>query len=261
MKEELSALVGWRLVYSIKCWQQKDRRSKRYLASHLLEARFGTIQVFFSFCPGDIWWTQSPGSLVSWSREERDPGASGSNANETVTRYCLSKWWLVWKKQDWWSQSRGPLKQVFELYTTEAYKTGLTHRKYEDLKMCVHGVNCVAVGEKDLDHVRARQDKGRDQQTEVFGRVCRLAREVNKHVVIHCRGTTCTATFRMTKWCTGTISMIRKKWPGRWRLPYPMLCLVFLRRSWRSNLSIEYHDISTMQFLVYMYLTFDKWVS
>ena len=48
-------------------------------------------------------------------------------------------------------------------------------------------------GEIDLDHVRARQDKGRNQQAEVFARVCRLAREVDKHVFIHCRGTASTA--------------------------------------------------------------------
>ena len=41
---------------------------------------------------------------------------------------------------------------------------GLTYRKYEDLKRYVQGVNCVAVGEIGWDHVRARQDKGRDQQ-------------------------------------------------------------------------------------------------
>ena len=41
-------------------------------------------------------------------------------------------------------------------------------------------------------HVRARQDKGRDQQAEVFVRVCRLAREVVKPVVIYCRGTSST---------------------------------------------------------------------
>ena len=53
----------------------------------------------------------------------------------------------------------------------------------------MQGVNCVAVGEIGLDHVRLRQDKGRDQQAEVFSRVCRLAKEVSKPVVIHCRGT------------------------------------------------------------------------
>ena len=57
----------------------------------------------------------------------------------------------------------------------------------------MYGVNCVAAGEICLDHVRARQDKGRDQQAEVFARVCRLAREVDKHVVIHCGGTASTA--------------------------------------------------------------------
>ena len=41
--------------------------------------------------------------------------------------------------------------------------------------------------------MRVRQDKGRDQQAEVFSRVCRLAKEVCKHVVIHCRGTASTA--------------------------------------------------------------------
>ena len=57
----------------------------------------------------------------------------------------------------------------------------------------MQGFNCVAVGEVGLDHVRARQDKGRDQQAEVFARVCRLAREVDKPVVIHCRVTASTA--------------------------------------------------------------------
>ena len=64
------------------------------------------------------------------------------------------------------------------MHPTEASDTGLTHRKYEDLKRYVHGVNCVAVGEIGLDHVRVRQDKGRDQQANVFSQVCRLAKEV-----------------------------------------------------------------------------------
>ena len=33
---------------------------------------------------------------------------------------------------------------------------GLTHRRYEDLKRYVQGVNCVALGEIGLDHARAR---------------------------------------------------------------------------------------------------------
>ena len=32
----------------------------------------------------------------------------------------------------------------------------------------MQGVNCVAVGEIDLDHVRVRQDNGRDQQAKVL---------------------------------------------------------------------------------------------
>ena len=61
------------------------------------------------------------------------------------------------------------------------------------MKRYVQGVNCVAVGEIGLDHVRVTQDKGRDQQAEVFFRICRLAKEVGKPVVIHCRGTSITA--------------------------------------------------------------------
>ena len=89
------------------------------------------------------------------------------------------------------STFRGPFKQAFGVHPTEASDTGLTHRKYEDLKRYVQGVNCVAVGEIGLDHVRVRQDKGRDQQ--VFSWVCRLAKEVGKPVVIHCRGTASTS--------------------------------------------------------------------
>ena len=80
-----------------------------------------------------------------------------------MTSYCFSKWWLDSKKQDWWPTSRGPLKLAFGVHPTEASETGLTHREYEDLKRYVQGVNCVVVGEIGLDHVRARQDKGRDQ--------------------------------------------------------------------------------------------------
>ena len=54
------------------------------------------------------------------------------------------------------------------MHPIEASDTGLTHRKYEDLKRYVQGVNCVAVGEIGLDHVRERQDNGRDHQAEVF---------------------------------------------------------------------------------------------
>ena len=112
---------------------------------------------------------------------------------DTVTSYCFSKWCLDSKKQDWWPTSQGPLKQAFEVHPTEASETGLKHRKNENVKRYMQGINCVAVGETGLDHVRVRQDKGREQQAEVFSRVCRLAREVGKPVVIQCRGTASTA--------------------------------------------------------------------
>ena len=79
------------------------------------------------------------------------------------------------------------------MHPSEASEVELTHRKYEDLKRYVHGVNCVAVGEIGLDHVWARQDKGRDKQVEVFARVYRRARDVYKPVVIHCTGSARTA--------------------------------------------------------------------
>ena len=62
----------------------------------------------------------------------------------------------------------GPIKKAFVVHPTEASDKGLTHRKYEDLKMYVQGVYCVAMGEIGLDHVRVRPDKGRDHQAEVF---------------------------------------------------------------------------------------------
>ena len=49
------------------------------------------------------------------------------------------------------------------MHSTEASETGLSHRKCEDLKGYVQGVNCVAVG----DLIGSRpgwHDKGRDQQ-------------------------------------------------------------------------------------------------
>ena len=81
---------------------------------------------------------------------------------ETVAIYCFSKWWLDLKKQDWRPTSRGQRKQAFGVHPTEASDTGLMHRKYEDLKCYVQGINCVEVGEIGLDHVQVRQDKGRD---------------------------------------------------------------------------------------------------
>ena len=193
-KEELSALLGWRMVYSImQVLAAEDRRSERSLAKQLLEARYGTLQVFSRLsrrCMMDtVTWTAGPLK----SERERPGERLAAMPYETVTSYCFSKWWLDSKRQDWWPTSRGPLKQAFKVHPTEASDTGLTHRKYEDLKRYVQGVNCVAVGEIGLDHVRMRQDKGRDQQAEVFARVCRLAKEVGKPVVIHCRGTASTA--------------------------------------------------------------------
>ena len=88
---------------------------------------------------------------------------------------------------------QGPLKHVFVVHPTKASDTGLAHREYEDLKRYVQEVNCFAVGEIGVDHIRVRQDKGSDQQADVFSWVCQLAKEVGKHVVIHCIGTESTA--------------------------------------------------------------------
>ena len=97
--------------------------------------------------------------LDRWSVEfgkREAPERLAAMPYETVTSYCFSKWWLDSKKQDWWYTSRGPLKQAFGVHPTEASDTGLTHRKYEDLKRYVQGVNCVAVGEIGLDQATQR---------------------------------------------------------------------------------------------------------
>ena len=157
-KEELSAVFGWLMVYSIM---------------QVLEAEGSTIgEVPRKASPGGKIW--HPSGLLSsvqamydghshldrWSvevgkREARERLAA--MPYETVTSYCFSKRWLDSKRQDWWPTSRGPLKQSFGVHPTEASDTGLTHMKYEDLKRYVQGVNCVAVGEIGLDHVRVRQ--------------------------------------------------------------------------------------------------------
>ena len=111
---------------------------------------------------------------------------------------------------------------------------GLTHRKYEDFTRYVQGVNCVAVGKICLDHVRARQDKGRDQQAWMLSQFCRLAGEVDRPVIIHCRGTA--STVKECLWfMKNNIPKNQivywhhfnemEKWLGRWKLSSSMLCL------------------------------------
>ena len=236
-KEKLSALVGWRMVYSIM---------------QVLAAEGSTIgEIPCKTSPGSRVWHptgillsfQAMYDLDRWSvevgkREARERLAA--MPYDTVTSFCFSKWWMDSNRQDWWPTSRGLLKQAFGVHLTEASDTGLTHRKYEDLKMYVHGDNCVAVGEIGLDNVRVRQDKGRDQQADVFSRVCLLAKEVGKHVVIHCRGTASRAKEclwimksnllkdQMVYWHHFNVT---EEMARGWKLSSPMLCLALLRRS------------------------------
>ena len=139
MKEELSALVGWRMVYSI---------------IQVLAAGGSTIEeVCRKASPGGKVWHPTcllpsvqaiydgHSHLDCWSvevgkREARERLAA--MPYETVTSYYFSKWWPDSKKQDWWPTSQGPLKQAFGVHPTEASDTGLTHRKYGDLKRYVH---------------------------------------------------------------------------------------------------------------------------
>ena len=72
-------------------------------------------------------WSVEVGKREAWERLAAMP-------YETVTIYCFSKWWLDSKRQDWWPTSRGPLEHAFGVHPTEASDTGVTHRKYEDLK-------------------------------------------------------------------------------------------------------------------------------
>ena len=48
----------------------------------------------------------------------------------------------------------------------------------------IRSSTCVAVGEIGLDYTRVRSANERDLQREVFGRLCRIANEVGKPVVI-----------------------------------------------------------------------------
>ena len=180
-KEELSALVGWRMVYSIM---------------RVLAAEGSTMEEVprKAFPEGKVW---HPTCLIPPAQAmydghrhlDRSSVEVGKSEAGSVWQQCCTRLGLVTDSPNGGWIQRGKTKQAFEVHATEASDTGLTHRKYEDLKMYVQGVNCVAVGEIGLDHVRVRQAKGRGQQAEVFSRVCRLAKEVGKPVVIHCRGT------------------------------------------------------------------------
>ena len=134
-KEELSALLGWRMVYSIM---------------QVLAAEGSTI--------GEVPRKASPGGKIGhpsglfpsvhamydghshldrWSVEVGEREARKRLAAmpyETVISYCFSKWWLDSKRKDWWPTSRGPVIWAFRVHPTEASDTGLTHRTYEDLK-------------------------------------------------------------------------------------------------------------------------------
>ena len=192
-KEELSALVGWRMVYSIMQVLAAEGSTMGVVprkASH-----GGKVWHPTGLLPSVQAMYDGHSHLDRWSVEvgERGPGASGSNAVRDCNKLLLLQMVVGFEEAGLVAHITGPLKQALGVHTTEASDTGFTHRKYEDLKRYVQGVNCVAVGEIGLDHVRVRQDKGRDQQAEVFSLVCRQAKEVGKPVVIHCRGTASTA--------------------------------------------------------------------
>ena len=128
-KDELTALVGWCMVYSIM---------------QVLEAEGSTIgEVSRKVSPGGKVWHPTGllpsvqaihdghSHLERWSvevgkREARE--CLAAIPYETVTSYCFCKWWLDSKKQDWWPTSRGPLKQAFGVHPTKASEMGLTHR-------------------------------------------------------------------------------------------------------------------------------------
>ena len=76
-------------MQSCKCWQLSDRRSKRSLTRHLLEARFRTLQVFFLLSRRYMM------DIVTWSVEvgKREvPERLTAIPYENVTCYCFSKW-------------------------------------------------------------------------------------------------------------------------------------------------------------------------
>ena len=187
--KELAALVGWRSVYNLQL----------ALADNNFQAIFDGV---VRGAPGTKKWRPADllpristmydghSHLDRWAagvgrREARD--RLEAMPYQTVTSYCFSRWWQDSESQDWWPRSRGPLKMAFGLHPSEAAE-GISSLKWKKLREYVRGGDCVAVGEIGLDHVRVRSSQGRRLQAAAFGRLCRLATEVRKPVVIHCRG-------------------------------------------------------------------------
>ena len=111
-KEELSALIGWRMVlFNIaSAGSRVIDESEMSLAKHLLEASFWhpscllpSVQSMYDGHSHLDRWSVEVGKREARERLVAMP-------YETVTSYCFSKWWLDSKRQGWWPTSRGPLK-------------------------------------------------------------------------------------------------------------------------------------------------------
>ena len=186
-----ASLLAWRLLYGILhalVWMvpsegfQTLDRIFRVAAPHERILKDGDVVpkkqgMVYGHSHLDRW-------VASVGRDARSP-LDGVDY-DTVTSSCFQKSWRDSRKHCWGPSSKSTLKQVFGLYPVEAV-SGLTRKTLDEFERYVCSSTCVAVGEVGLDYTRVMSANGRDLQRNVFGWLCRIANEVGKPVVIHCR--------------------------------------------------------------------------
>ena len=192
-------------------------------------------------------------SVESWSREERGPKTSGSN----VVRDCDYLLYLQMvsglEEAGLVVTSRQPYKQAFgpsHRNVASSQEAWRVEKVYAGSLLCHSG--------RDVFGSRPGEARQRSWSASwgVFpGFVDWGERSVSLWSFSvdeqqAGRRSACgswMAISRRTKSCTGTISTRRKKWLERWRLLFPMLCLVLLRRSWRRNWMPNWRCLSVLR--------------
>ena len=112
-KQELSALLGWRMVYSII--QVLAAEGSMIGGVPRKASPGGKVWPPTGLLPSVQAMYDGHSHLDRWSveigkREARERLAAMSYG--TVTSYCFSKWWLDSKRQEWWPTSRGHLNRL-----------------------------------------------------------------------------------------------------------------------------------------------------
>ena len=134
-KEELTALVGWRMVYSTMqvlaaarlTIEDVSRKSSPEGKVWHHTGLLPSVQAIYDGHNHLDRWSVEVGKIEARERLAVMP-------YKTMTSYCFSKCWLDSKEQDWWPTSRGPLKHAFGVHPTEASETGLWHRSMKIYK-------------------------------------------------------------------------------------------------------------------------------